>query len=88
TQMVFAQKELVEAGRMMGPRIYSTGFILYGAKNPNRALITSLEDARSHVRRLKVQGATSIKSYNQLRRDVRQWLVQASREEEILNVPE
>ncbi|NIR42710.1 MAG: amidohydrolase family protein [Gemmatimonadetes bacterium] len=88
TQAVFAQAEMVEAGLMVGPRIYSTGFVLYGAENPNKAVVTSLEDARYHVRRHKAQGATAVKSYNQLRRDVRQWIIEAAREEEILVVPE
>ncbi len=88
TQAVFAQKEMVEAGLMLGPRIYSTGFILYGAKNANKAVVESLDDARAHIRRLKAQGAHSVKSYNQMRRDARQWVIEAAREEEILVVPE
>ena len=88
TQAVFAQAEMVEAGLMLGPRIYSTGFILYGAENPNKAVINSLADARYHIRRHKAQGATAVKSYNQMRRDVRQWVIEAARAEEILVVPE
>ncbi len=88
TQMVFAQSELVDAGLMLGPRIYSTGFILYGAENPIRATITSLDDARAHLIRHRALGAFSVKSYNQLRRDVRQWIIQAAREQEMLVVPE
>ena len=88
TQAVFAQAELVKAGRIAGPRVYSTGFILYGAENPNKAVITSLDDARANVRRLKAVGAFSVKSYNQMRRDVRQWIIQAAREEQMLVVPE
>ena len=88
TQAVFAQAELVDAGRIVGPRIFSTGFILYGAENANKAVTTSLDDARAHLRRLKALGAFSVKSYNQLRRDSRQWIIQAAREEEMLVVPE
>jgi Tol biopolymer transport system component/imidazolonepropionase-like amidohydrolase len=88
TQSVFALGELVEAGRVTGPRVYSTGFILYGAENPNKAVTASLEDARAHVRRLKALGAFSVKSYNQLRRDSRQWIMQAARDERMLVVPE
>ncbi len=88
TQSVFALSELVEAGRMIGPRVYSTGFILYGAEDPNKAVTTSLEDARNHVRRLKAMGAFSVKSYNQLRRDSRQWIIEAARDEQMLVVPE
>ena len=88
TQLIFSQKEMVEAGLSLGPRIYSTGFILYGAENANKAVIRNLNDARYHVRRLAAQGAHSVKSYNQLRRDARQWVIEAAREEQILVVPE
>jgi Tol biopolymer transport system component len=88
TQAVFAQAEMVAAGLMVGPRIYSTGFILYGAENSQKAVINNLDDARYHIRRLKAQGATAVKSYNQMRRDARQWIIEAAREEQILVVPE
>ena len=84
----FGQSELVRAGLMPGPRIFSTGFILYGADNPERAPIESLDDARHHVRRLKAMGAFSVKSYMQPRREQRQWLIEAAREEGMLVVPE
>jgi len=88
TQMVYALSEQVEAGRMTGPRIYSTGFILYGAENPNKAVVESLDDARAHLRRHRAQGGFSVKSYNYMRRDARQWVLQAAREEEMLVYPE
>jgi len=88
TQSVFALSELVAAGRIVGPRIYSTGFILYGAENPNKAVTESLDDALAHVRRLKALGAFSVKSYNQLRRDSRQWIIEAARQEHMEVVPE
>ncbi|HZI93356.1 MAG TPA: amidohydrolase family protein [Patescibacteria group bacterium] len=88
TQLVFAQSEMVEAGLMDGPRILSTGYILYGAESDDKAVIESLDDARAHVKRLKAQGAISVKSYNQPRRDQRQWIIQAAREEGIEVVPE
>ncbi len=80
TQSVFALAEQVRAGRMIGPRIYSTGFVLYGAENPNKAVIESLDDARYHLLRHKAVGATSVKSYNQPRRNQRQWVLEAARE--------
>jgi imidazolonepropionase-like amidohydrolase/Tol biopolymer transport system component len=88
THTVFGQSEMVEAGIMIGPRIYSTGFILYGAIIPDMATIDSYEDALSHVRRLKSLGAFSVKSYMQPRRDQRQWVIKAAREEEMLVFPE
>lgn len=88
TQEVFGQAELVEAGLVPGPRIFSTGYILFGADDPNGAVIDSLDDARHHLRRLATLGAFSVKSYMQPRRDVRQWIIQAAREEKMMVVPE
>ncbi len=88
TGTVFALSELVKAGMMVGPRIYSTGTILYGADGDFKAVINSLNDARSHLRRMKAVGAFSVKSYNQPRRDQRQQVLQAARELEMLVVPE
>ena len=88
TQEVFGQAEMVEAGLMEGPRIFSTGFILYGADLPGRAVVNSLDDARKHVRRLKALGAFTVKSYMQPRREQRQWIIQAAREEGMMVVPE
>jgi imidazolonepropionase-like amidohydrolase len=88
TQEVFAQSEMVEAGLMTGPRIYSTGFILYGANLPGKAVIDKKEDAFKHLERLKSLGAFSVKSYMQPRRDVRQWILDAARKLDMLVVPE
>ncbi len=87
-QEVFGQSEMVEAGLMIGPRIFSTGFILYGADDPGRAIVNSLDDARHHLRRMKALGAFSVKSYMQPRREARQWIIAAAREEGMLVVPE
>jgi Tol biopolymer transport system component/imidazolonepropionase-like amidohydrolase len=88
THEVFTQGEMVAAGLMKGPRIFSTGFILYGAENAGRAITKSLDDARAHVKRLKSLGAFSVKSYMQPAREQRQWLIQAAREEGLMVVPE
>jgi len=87
-EFVFSQAELVRAGRMVGPRVFSTGTILYGADGDFKAVINSLDDARSHLRRMKALGAFSVKSYNQPRRDQRQQINQAARELEMLVVEE
>lgn len=80
TEMVFSQAEMVETGEMIGPRIFSTGTILYGADGDFKALVNNLDDARSHLRRMKAVGAFSVKSYNQPRRDQRQQILKAARE--------
>jgi imidazolonepropionase-like amidohydrolase/Tol biopolymer transport system component len=88
TEMVFSQSEMLKAGTLVGPRVYSTGTILYGAEGDFKAVVNSLEDARSHVRRMKAVGAFSIKSYNQPRREQRQQFIQAARELKMEVVPE
>ncbi|MFA9199660.1 MAG: amidohydrolase family protein [Cypionkella sp.] len=86
---IFAAAERQRAGLMLAPRIFSTGEIVYGAKNPDVfARIDSYDDALAHVRRLKAQGAVSIKNYNQPRREQRQQVVAASRAEDMLVVAE
>jgi imidazolonepropionase-like amidohydrolase/Tol biopolymer transport system component len=88
TQLVFSQAEMIEAGLMVGPRVFSTGFILYGAIIPDMAVINSYADALSHVRRLKSLGAFSVKSYMQPKREQRQWVIRAAAAEGMLVVPE
>jgi len=88
TQAVFALSELLKNGKMVGPRLYSTGHILYGAEGDFKAVINSLDDARSSIKRTKAFGALSVKSYNQPRREQRQQVLQAAREEGIFVVPE
>lgn len=86
---VFAASELRRAGKIVASRIFSTGDIVYGAKGPGYyAEINSYEDALKHVRRLKAQGAYSIKNYNQPRREQRQQVVKAAAEENLAVVAE
>ncbi|MCW3121008.1 MAG: amidohydrolase [Flavipsychrobacter sp.] len=88
SEMVFSQSEMVKAGVMVGPRIFSTGTILYGAEGDFKAVINSLDDAKSALRRSKAYGAFSVKSYNQPRRDQRQMIIEAARELHMEVVPE
>src|SRR6185503_11208869 len=89
TAEIFAASELGKAGRTVSPRIFSTGTILYGAQGVGyRAPIETLDDARSHLRRMKAVGAFSVKSYNQPRRDQRQQVIAAARELNMMVVPE
>jgi Tol biopolymer transport system component/imidazolonepropionase-like amidohydrolase len=88
TDIVFSASELLKAGAMVGPRLFSTGTILYGAEGGAKAITTSYEDALAHLRRMKAVGAFSVKSYNQPRRDARQQIVEAARELQMMVVPE
>ncbi|HET8772387.1 MAG TPA: amidohydrolase family protein, partial [Thermoanaerobaculia bacterium] len=88
TAEIFSASEMAKAGLIVGPRIFSTGTILYGAKSPYRADIDSLDDALAHLRRMKAVGAFSVKSYNQPRRDQRQQVIEAARQTGMMVVPE
>jgi imidazolonepropionase-like amidohydrolase/Tol biopolymer transport system component len=86
---IFVAGEMQRAGLILAPRTYSSGEIVYGARSPGRyALIDSYDDALAHVRRLRLEGAHSIKNYNQPRRNQRQQVAAAARAENILVVPE
>ncbi|MBB1323504.1 amidohydrolase family protein [Shewanella sp. SR43-8] len=89
TTEIFAASEQQKAGKIVGPRIFSTGTILYGANLPGyTSHVDSLDDAKFHLERLKKVGAFSVKSYNQPRRDQRQQIIAAARELEMMVVPE
>jgi imidazolonepropionase-like amidohydrolase/Tol biopolymer transport system component len=85
----FVAEDMQRAGMILGPRMFSTGRVIYGARNPGAyAQIETLDDALDHVRRLKAEGAPSVKNYNQPRRDQRQMVVEAARRENMLVVAE
>lgn len=88
SEFVFAQAELVKAGLMTGPRVFSTGTILYGADGDFKAVINSYDDAKSALKRTNAFGAFSVKSYNQPRREQRQMVIEAARELKMEVVPE
>lgn len=88
SEMVFTQSEMVKGGLMVGPRVFSTGTVLYGADGNFKAVINSIDDARSALRRTKAYGAFSVKSYNQPRREQNQMVIQAARELQMEVVPE
>ena len=77
---VWTTKDLVEAGRMIGPRIYATGETLTAGDTPWKADVTSRDDADNQAARLQAWGAESIKQYLQPNRRRAQWLVDAARE--------
>ncbi|HUG27037.1 MAG TPA: hypothetical protein VMK53_01975, partial [Gemmatimonadales bacterium] len=88
TDMIFSASEMIKAGMITAPRLYSTGTILYGAEGGAKAITQSFDDALTHLRRMKAVGAFSVKSYNQPRRDARQQIVEAARQLEMMVVPE
>lgn len=89
TTEIMAASELQRAGQRIAPRIYSTGTILYGAESLRvKSIINDYDDAFYHVRRLKDIGAISVKSYNQPRRDQRQQVLVAAKNQDMMVVPE
>jgi len=89
TTEIMAAAELQRTGHIVAPRIYSTGTILYGAEGLGyKAIINNYEDAYFHVERLKEAGAISVKSYNQPRRDQRQQVLWAAKNQKMMVVPE
>jgi len=86
---IFVASEMQRAGTIVAPRIFSTGEIIYGAKSPDvYAEINNYADALADVRRLKAEGAHSVKNYNQPRREQRQMVVAAAQAEGMEVVPE
>ncbi|GAB2995467.1 amidohydrolase family protein [Psychrosphaera aestuarii] len=86
---IFAAAELQRTGKIVGPRIFSTGRILYAGYSPGAtAKIDSYDDAKYHIKRTQDNGAVSVKSYNHPRRDTRQQVLAAARELGVNVVPE
>jgi hypothetical protein len=68
----FRIAELIEAGRMVGPRTFSTGRAFHPISPATG--IKDFDEARRQVERLALAGAVSIKNFLQPRRDQRQML--------------
>lgn len=72
----FHYRELIAAGRMLGPRIFMTG-----PSQTSRAVrVDSYEDALAGMRRYVDRGSFSAKQYMQPQRRQMQWMLQASDE--------
>ncbi|PWT93123.1 MAG: hypothetical protein C5B54_02375, partial [Acidobacteria bacterium] len=86
---VFSQAEMVEAGVMMGPRIYSSGDVLYGGQQTDIwAEVNNQDDANRQVKRMQAYGARMIKVYQQPRREQRIWFAEACRKMHMLMTAE
>jgi Tol biopolymer transport system component/imidazolonepropionase-like amidohydrolase len=79
SQNIFPTAELIEAGRMIGPRTFSSGDPLYRGDAARQNELTSYDAAKQNVARLLSYGAVSMKQYQQPRRDQRQWVSDAAR---------
>ena len=80
----FHYRELIAAGRMLGPRIFMTG-----PSQTSRAIrIDSYEDAYAGVKRYVDRGSFSTKQYMQPQRRQIQWMLQAGDELGIISTAE
>jgi len=84
SQNVFPTAELSEAGLMIGPRSFSTGDPLFMGDSPRSNDLQSREIAAHEIERLKSWGAVLLKQYLQPRREQRQWVADAAREQKLI----
>jgi len=84
TSDVLTYGDMVEAGRMLGPRVYSTGPGVFWQEE-----IGSLDHARTLLRRYSEYWDTkTIKMYVAGNRQQRQWIIMAARELELMPTTE
>ena len=76
---VFPQAELVEAGGMIGPRIFTTAETFGSSETSFTNVFANAEDAYQDAARRVSWGAISLKEYLQPDRRRRQWVVEAGR---------
>ncbi|KIJ44168.1 hypothetical protein M422DRAFT_67773 [Sphaerobolus stellatus SS14] len=88
----YHERYLVESGKMIGPRIYHTGNVIYGAGLAEiHQDVVNLEEAKSALVRIRVEGGPSsfsYKNYNLPSRASRQRLLLAARNQSMFSVPE
>ena len=84
TTDVISYEDLVRAGRILSPRIYSTGPGVFSSEN-----VKDLDHARDILRRYSDYYDTkTIKMYGAGNREQRQWIIQAARELELMPTTE
>ncbi len=85
----FAAGEMNLAGTTVGPRILTTGKVLYGINALELYTpIDSLDDARNIIAGRKAMGARIVKNYMQPMRSQRQQIIKAARELGVMVTPE
>ncbi|KAF9239695.1 hypothetical protein BU15DRAFT_87992 [Melanogaster broomeanus] len=88
----FVERARVESGLMVGPRIFHTGRIIYGASSySNHVDIANAQEAKEALTRIKVEGGPaswSYKNYNLPVRASRQRLLLQARKMNMACLPE
>ncbi|MBL0172183.1 MAG: amidohydrolase family protein [Gemmatimonadaceae bacterium] len=81
---VLSYEDQEKAGRVLAPRIYSTGPGVFAAEN-----IRNIDDARRVLRRYaEYYDTKTIKEYQTGNREVRQWVIQAANELKLMPTTE
>jgi len=89
TTDVLSYEDQVVAGKILGPRIYSTGPGLFGASNANGENIRDLAHARTVLKRYSEYYDTkTLKEYATGNREQRQWIIQAANELKLMPTTE
>jgi Tol biopolymer transport system component len=81
SEEVFPLAEMIEAGRAIGPRTFSTATPLYGSSSANNNELTSYAVTEHEVRRLAAYGVITLKQYLQPDREQRQWITEIARKQ-------
>lgn len=79
SQNLFPTAEMVDAGVLVGSRVFTTGDPLYSGDGSRQEEFTSYEVAEAGIRKLHSWGAVSLKQYLQPRREQRQWVTDIAR---------
>ncbi|MSR02508.1 MAG: hypothetical protein EXR94_07180 [Gemmatimonadetes bacterium] len=79
SENLFPTAEMVDAGTIIGSRVFSTGDPLYAGDGSRQEDFTSYEVAEAGIKKLASWGAVSLKQYLQPRREQRQWVTEVAR---------
>jgi Tol biopolymer transport system component len=83
SEEVFPLAEMIEAGRSIGPRTFSTSTPLLNGSGPNWNELTSFEVTEHEINRIASYGATALKQYLQPDREQRQWITEIARKQHL-----
>ncbi|MDH3272720.1 MAG: amidohydrolase family protein, partial [Gemmatimonadota bacterium] len=81
---VFPEAEMIEAGLMVGPRVFSTGENMSAGDRARSNEIASYQDAEHEINRLVDWGAVAVKQYGQPHRAQRQWISDIARSRNLM----
>jgi len=80
---VFPIAEMIEAGKAIGPRTFSTATPLHNGSGANYNELTSYEVTEHEITRLASYGTVALKQYLQPDREQRQWITDIARKQKL-----